>query len=257
MTTLTALTSEKHGDLRVIPSSRLQIAQAQHVINVKANEVALSASTFPVFITRNPSNGRLALTAVLSFEEGKNLFTRGGGWSAIFEPVVLRTYPLFLMATDSNEKGYCVGIDEASNAFSREDGERLFDDSGQPSHYHDRVFRMLEAGIADEEQTNLFLHKVDELGLIKPVDLLVTYASGEAKTIQGLITVDEDRLKTLSAEQVAELNSSGYLFTLHALLMSLSQLNRLIRLNNSDEELEEIRQAKLQVARDQGSATEV
>ena len=57
-------------------------------------------------------------------------------------------------------------------------------------------------------------------------------------------------MKTLSAEQLHELESKGYLLTVHAVLISLFQINLLVRRHNEDEGKKSVIQVKLEVARD-------
>jgi hypothetical protein len=48
-------------------------------------------------------------------------------------------------------------------------------------------------------------------------------------------TINESRLKELSDETILELNKTGYLGAIYAVLMSLGQLNRIIQLTSDDE----------------------
>lgn len=80
--------------------------------------------------------------------------------------------------------------------------------------------------------------------------MLVHYDNGTMQTLKGLHTLDEDRLQSLQAEQLAELNKKGYLSPIHAMLISIYQLNSLIRKHNEVEQFTKVKQIKLEVARD-------
>ena len=60
--------------------------------------------------------------------------------------------------------------------------------------------------------------------------------------------LDEDKLKALTAEQLAELNKNGYLVPMHATLVSVFQVNALIRRHNAAG-LSPVRQVKLEVSK--------
>lgn len=229
MSTLTELTPEQHGKLRVRSACRLELAEKQHVMGLKASEVSRAACSFPVFITRVESSGEYALSAMCGLETGSNLFVENEEWIGTYMPSLMQTFPLFLMATKNNDKGYTVGIDEQSSAFSEADGDRLFDDSGKPSDYVSHITRVLEAGIEEDLQTHHFLKELVERKMLKPIDLLAQYESGEVQKIQGLITVDEERLKACEPEELKMLHTRGYLPIMHAMLMSIYQLNLLIK----------------------------
>ena len=250
MAELTKLGSEKHGGLKVRSDCGLRIAADQHIMGLKAPEVARAACSFPVFFSRVQSSGNLALSAVCGLEPGNNLFVDDGKWEATYLPVMLQTYPLFLMTSTEDERGYTVGINEESDAFSTDEGEALFDDNGKPSIFQSNVTALLEAGIQDDMQTHHFLKALDEMSLHKPIDILVQFQSGEGQTIKGLSTIDEDRLQSLSASELETLSKKGYLMLIHAMLMSIFQLNTLILRQNESSTVNRIAQIKLQVARD-------
>lgn len=250
MAELAKLGSEKHGDLRVKSECGLRIAAEQHVMGLKAPEVAKAACSFPVFLSRVQSTGDLALSAVCGLEPGTNLFVEDNKWTATYLPVMLQTYPLFLMTSQDDERGYTVGINEESDAFSTDDGEALFAEDGKPSIFLSNVTALLEAGIQDDLQTHHFLKSLDEMSLHKPIDILVQFQGGEGQTIKGLSTIDEERLQSLSAAELETLSKKGYLMLIHAMLLSIFQLNALILRQNESSAENKVAQIKLQVARD-------
>ncbi|MEM1176687.1 MAG: SapC family protein [Pseudomonadota bacterium] len=254
MATLTELSASRHANLKVRPDCVVDVVGQQHVVTVRAAEVGLAAGGMPIFVTASPQSGQRGLSALVSFENGENMMVEDGRWVGHYEPSVLRSYPLFLMQSDSDPRGYAVGIDESSTAFSETEGEALFDDTGNASAMQSQRTKLLEAGIDDDRRTQIFVQRLGELGLLRSVDVLVQYASGEGKTIQGLQTIDEDTLMQLESEALTELHRDGYLLIMHAMLLSISQVNRLIRAQNNREHLPDIAGVKLQSARDAGEA---
>ena len=248
MTELVELTSEAHRDLKVAEDSVFDVAAKQHVITIRANEIAYAASGFPIFFTQDPSSGSATISIMTSFESGANLFVRSGSWDATFSPSTMSTYPLFLMKSESSAQGYAVGFNEQNPAFSKEGGRRLFEDDGKPSPYLDEMTEALQAGAEADLQTRFFLEKLEELELFKAIDILVGHEDGKVQKIQGLSTVDEERLQALPDDRVLELHKTGYLLPLHAVLMSTFQLNELIRRQNDDPDLHPVSGVKLQAA---------
>ena len=100
------------------------------------------------------------------------------------------------------------------------------------------------------KQTYLFLNSLEEHGLLKPLDLSVDYQNGENSKITGLHTIDEDKLKLLTGDQLKTLNDQGYLTPIYALLISLSQVNQLITKHNKLPESPKIVSVKLEVSKD-------
>lgn len=250
MAELVELNKETHSKLRITANCTLRFAETQHLINIRAAEIGKAACSFPVFFNRNPSTGTWMLSAVTSLEQGKNLFVVGDTWTGTYKPTCLETYPMLLMRSPQDDTSYCIGIDEHSDAFSLENGEAIFDDSGEPSLHLTRVKAMLEADFENDIQTHLFSKKLEELDLYRSVNIKVYYADGNVHTIVGLHSIDEDKLQSLSAEELQSFQSKGYLLPVHAVLMSLFQLNLLVRKHNQVASNTEIIKVNLEVAPD-------
>jgi len=254
MAELIELNKETHSKLGVTAKCELRFAETQHVLKIRAAELGKAACSFPVFFNKNPGTGTWMLSAVTSLEQGKNLFVDGDTWTATYKPTCLQTYPLFLMRSSQDDNAYCIGIDEQSDAFSTEGGEPIFDDSGEPSLHLSKVKAMLEANFENDIQTHIFSERLEELGLYRSININVYYANGNVQTITSLYTIDEDRLLELTAEELKDLQSRGYLVPLYAILVSIYQVNLLVRKHNQIEGNTEVIQVKLEVARDVAGA---
>ena len=253
MAKLTALHSDRHGKLRLVENCALARAKSQHLVSLRVTEVAQALGDFPVFATRSSHSGRWSLSAMTSFEPGSNLFVDKGDWQALYQPAIMQTFPFYLMQAPGAAKGFTVGIEEGNPAFSEERGKPLFDERGKPSPTLKRVSAALEADVNNELLTRQFTETLEGLGLLKAMDLQVQYEDGRINTIKGLNTVNEDGLKSLPDDPLAGLHRKGYLLPAHALLISLFQLNALIRRHNRCGQFAAIRQLKLQVARDRAA----
>ncbi len=250
MTELKELKYADHGELKVDTGCTMGYASKAHVMSLRATEVAKMATSLPVFITKNQFNGHWNISAITSVQPGRNLFVEQDKWTAAYQPNCMKTHPLYLMNSPSEANSYTVGIDPNSPDFSSVSGEALFDENGKATPYLSQISRLLEADIEHSIQTHQFLEAIAALDLIKPIDLIVQYQSGSANTIQGLNTIDEEKLQSLTAEQLHRLNQQGYLNPIHALLFSILQLNVLVQKNNAIETLEHIAQIKLETRKD-------
>ena len=249
MTKLTALHPQQHQHLKIDPTCQVTMAARQHMFNIRVTEVAKSIASMPVFISRNEHNGEYALSAICSFTPGHNLFVSDQHFNALYMPLSLRTYPLYLMKAEDQEKQYTIGLVESADAWTQGEGVALFEQSGEPSIALKERQTLLESSIKEDIQTYQFVNKLKELKLIKAVDLVVHYKDNGPQVLRGLNTIDEDVLQKLSPEQLTELNTLGYLAPIYSMLTSIYQLNALVRRNN-EQGLEAIEQVKLEVARD-------
>lgn len=250
MTQLIELDPVKHADFKVKPNSALDIAKNQHTIGLRVSELSKASCNFPVFFSRIDDSGDWSLSAITSYQVGSNLFIQKGAWQATYYPSSMQTYPIFLMNKPSAEKNYTFGIIQDNPAFSQDEGEPLFDDKGNASNYLSRVKALLENGTNDTVHTFKFLEVIKQHDLFKALDLQVQYVDGTLSTIKGLYTIDEDKLASLKAEDYLALREKGYLPPIYAMLISLYQLNALLRMHNDVEGSTKIQQIKMEVSKD-------
>ncbi len=251
-TKLVELSAKTHADLRVDPACAIKVAQHQHLINLKVSEVSMAVSSSPVFFSRMSDKGDWTLSAINSFEMNQNLFVENDQWTATHLPIGMQTFPFFLMKKDGEENNFTIGINEASDSFSKDEGENLFED-GKASIRLSQATAQLEVEIKNDIHTYQFGKKLDELELIKAVDVQVVYQEGKINTLKGLNTIDETKLMDLDSEQFEELRKLGYLAPIYAILISIYQFNNLIRLHNAQHE-NKVAQVKLEVPKDDAAA---
>jgi hypothetical protein len=110
--------------------------------------------------------------------------------------------------------------------------------------------KLLEADIKNDIQTMKFSQKLQELNLLKSISLSIQYQDDSVQNLNGLHSLNEDTLHALSTKQIDELNKLGYLIPIHAMLISIYQLNSLVKKNNELQSLKAIKQLKIEVARD-------
>lgn len=233
-------------------------AARQHLLNLRAHEIGRVLCDLPVFFSR-ASNGQYLISALCSFVPGKNLWVQQAQWQALYQPMCLQTYPLFLLGGPDAATSR-LGIDltamktaaiaaDTATAPNPTLGEALFDSKGQPTLYLSRQRALLEADVEQDFLTYQFCRTLEQWQLLKAVDLVLQMQDGSLQTIQGLATVDEDKLQSLSAEQLAQLQQQGYLALLHGILMSIYQLNGLIRRHNQRSELPAVKTVRLELSR--------
>lgn len=249
MARLTALTSSAHGALKLKADSGAIYAHRSHMLPLRVTEVAQATVDFPVMIGRM-SNGAMSLSALTSFEPGKNLFVSEGRWTSSFQPMAMKTYPLFLMKAGEGNDDPVLGIDAESIALSDTDGQALFDKKGKPSLNTKQIKAQLLEDSKNMVHTFQFFDALESFNLIRSVDVAVSYANEQTNRIRGLSMIHEDNLQSLNSERLTELRDRGYLAPIYAMLFSVFQLNALIRRNNQTEGAVPIKTINLEVSKD-------
>jgi hypothetical protein len=251
-TTLTELSLDAHADLKMDPIGALKVAAGQHMISLKVSEVAMAVSSFPVLLSRVSDDADWTVSAINSYEIGDSLFVENDAWAGTHLPIGMQTYPFFLMRSPKDEKSFTIGIDEQNSVFSKEEGVALFED-GKASARLSQATAQLELELKHDIQTHKFAKMIDELGLIKPLDLQVHYHSGRVNTLKGLNTIDEKALFELEVEKLEELKQESFLHALYAMISSVYQFNHLIKLHNLKFPENTIAQIKLEPLKEEGA----
>mgnify|MGYP000748626148 CR=1 FL=1 len=249
MAELKEINYQEHGQLKVKANAVINNASKNHLMQVRLQEVGSANANFPIFIIKHGHTGDWMLTALTSLQADTNLFVQEGQWTATYQPISMQTHPLYLMKSPNNEKSYTAGINPEADDFDTESGQPLFESEDKASIYMSRVSKLLENSIKQDIQTFEFMDKLEELQLLKNIELSVVYADNSAQNLKGLYTIDEDRLKTLTPELVKEFVDNGYLSIMYGMLHSIYQLNAIIRKNNENTELKPIQKINIEVSK--------
>jgi len=159
--------------------------------------------------------------AVLGVRNDENLYvTKEGGWQAKYIPAFVRRYP-FVFSSGDEGKTFTLCIDEAFPGFNQDGhGERLFGNDGNPTPYVEKVLKFLQQYQFEFHRTQAFCKKLKDLNLLKPMQAQINLGSGERMAVRGFSVVDRARVKTLSANVLAELVQSDELELIYAHLAS-------------------------------------
>jgi len=254
MAELVELTPDVHGDLKLDTQASIEVAKKTHIMALRVTEISRAACEVPVFLTQSGQDSGWSISAITSLEIEKNLFVRDERWQGLYQPTAMATYPFFLMRHPTEEKQYTIGIDTDHEAFKKADGEPIFESDKKASPRLSRITQMLQEDMRNDIHTLQFCKHVNELGLIRAIDVSVGYEGGKVNTLKGLNTIDEAKLAELSEEQFKELREKNYLAPLYSLLISLYQLNHLIRLHNDHSGGERITQVSMGAEKEEGAA---
>ena len=124
-----------------------------------------------------------------------------------------------------------VYIDENSDLIG-EEGEALFTDAGEPTEFLQNRQQFLADLANSEMMTQRFVQQVVDLDLLDPIQIRLTYQSGQQRNVTGMLSINEKKVLELPEEKVTELHKSGFLGAMYAVMMSAGQLNRLVELSN-------------------------
>jgi hypothetical protein len=159
---------------------------------------------------------------ILGLRDEQNLYVNDdGSWNAKYIPAFLRRYP-FVFSSSDEGANFTLCIDEGFPGFNQEGrGDKLFDAEGKPTEYVDSVLKFLQQFQVEFNRTQEFCKKLKDLNLLEPMQAQVSLESGEKMLLSGFSVIDRARLKTLSAEALADLVKSDELELIYNHLNSM------------------------------------
>lgn len=242
MSNLIPLSPSEHRSKCIDPVQAVNAFRTAQVVRLRVPEVGNAACCFPVFFTKDPQQGHWDISALTALEPESNLYVGDTGWLGVYSPLAVRTYPVRLLKLDSKE-ALNLAVNPEAIADS---GERLYDDQGHQTAYLDIVEKALQEDLEGASATQVFCRELQALQLIKPINIQLQYQDGASRTLEGLYTLDQDKLSALDDNTQLELQKRGYLMAMHSLLISLFQLNRLIQRHNEYSNAQPVKKIALQ-----------
>lgn len=227
----------QHKNIKVAAKRSLKHVAAQHIVPITAPEFAQGATSYPIFIVKEPDTNRLRSVAMLGLETGENLFIKDDLWSAIYAPQSIGMVPFSLGLDPEKEKTLTACIDIESEYVGEDKELPLFDEKGEPTELFKNIEDSLGRLYNNEVATEKFVKELADNELLEEIELIITLQSGEKKKIVGIFTISEKKLQSLTDEQVLDFHKRGLFIPMHSMLGSVGQIHRLAQQrNNSDRE---------------------
>ncbi|PCH95419.1 MAG: peptidase [Gammaproteobacteria bacterium] len=234
MAQLVAIDSKNHLNLKIDDSKIELHGKTLHLVPAVLSEFTNMVVQYPLVITKSADSGQFVFAAMLGFEAGENLFWRDEQWQGLYLPLQIRRQPFFVSNTEnSNNKGdYVVYFDSDSPTISTEDGQALFDEQGNESDYFQQAKSCLAQLLRGEADNSRLIAHLQKMELLQVMKMEITFANQQTATLNGLYTIDQEKLASLSAENISILHKEELLQTVYTLITSLGQMHQLIDLKN-------------------------
>lgn len=224
----------RHAKLRVKPNVDFVHAKDFNLASISLNELSACTANFPVVFVQNPDNQKFRPVAMFGLRPGENFYYGEEGWDCTYVPLMVQRHP-FLIGFDDREEDsnmLTMCIDKNSSFLSPDDGIAMFTEAGEDTDFLVTRRMLLNDIFEGEKLTEQFIQKLTELNLLSPVEILLQPQNGEPRKVAGMFTVDEQKLKALTPEQLQELHKLDFLPACYLILASLFQVHQLMRLRN-------------------------
>jgi len=224
MTALIAVSKSEHLLVRWTKYSSFSFAAAHAIVPLVAQELPSAVGAFPVGFVREAD--AFVPVAMMGLEQGQNLFVAADGrWAGRYIPAAYRAYPFVLANAPSGESVLC--FDETSNLINEApNGERLFDDEGEPSEALKGVIDFLGKVRQNRDATIRLCAMLEKHHLFKPWLIKIALPDGE-RVLEGFYMIDEAAVNALSGDALGEVHGAGCLPFIYCQLLSMQNLQML------------------------------
>lgn len=234
----TPVSATRHKDLAVKTGADYGFAKEVNSVPLTAVEFAQASGEYPIVFAGNDDTVMPAV--ILGVSQTSNLYVDdSGAWQGKYIPAFVRRYP-FVFSTDNDGKRFVLHVDENFDGCNRNGvGERLFDSGGEQTQYLKSVLNFLQDYQARFQRTKEYCDRLKTLGLLQNMEAQFNLTSGEHRSLSGFMTVDREKLKAISTEDLAVMFSNDELECTYLHLHSLRHFsNMLERMPPSTEPVE-------------------
>lgn len=222
------LNNIEHKDIKVDIEKSSSFGNSQSYSMIFPFEFKHAQADYPIFFVKDKQDQFVSI-ALHGFEQEENLFLTDKGWQADYIPLMVEREP-FLIGFQGEEGNPqpVIHIDMDNPRVNKEKGLDVFLPHGGNSDYINRISTILKTIHDNQQASQDFMNKLEELNLIESFNLDIQMRDGSNNRLAGFYTINEDKLKTLTGEQLAELNQSGMLNLIFMVIASHSKVTSLI-----------------------------
>lgn len=235
MSNLVLLDSAQHQHLTICPKKAEAHGANVRMVPVMLSEFKNLVIQYPIVIAKNEETGQFVCVSLFGFDDNENLFWTNNSWDAVYTPLHINRQPFFLGLDpkDSKQDKHLICFNADSDSLNQTNGEILFNDDGQETPFMQTKRSILTELLAGESNTQQFINTLNDLALLQVLKIEITFANGESHKVNGIYTIDEEKLAELSAETITDLHRQGYLPHIYTMVASLGHIYSLVQRKNA------------------------
>jgi SapC protein len=228
------LNNVDHHDLRIILRYGAEFGDNVATVLTFPTEFADLQREYPIFFRKDPKTGEFQSVALLGFQEGENLFVEGGRWNAKYLPGIVARGPFLIGFQEQQVEGTMrqepvIHVDLDHPRVSRTEGQPVFLPRGGNSPLLEHIAAVLRGIHQGLDVSKAMFAELTRLDLIEPVKLEVSVSDSEKYALQGLHTINQEKLRTLDDESLLRLHRTGLLQGAYLVIASLGNVKSLMQ----------------------------
>ena len=225
---LMPLNSQDHAKYRTRSIDSATWLSDAHAIPLTVDEFVQAQRSCPIVFSSGDNPLPLAL---MGLNEGVNTFVddKGKVTEPVYLPAYVRRYPFMLARLQQDSTELSLMFDPTSDAVGEfDEGELLFDDAGQPSEATKRILEFCEHFEQAAQRTQSFLEELKSNDLLMDGEVAIQQEGREQPFVyRGFKMVDQEKLRDVSTEKLAEWHKNGLLVLINAHIFSLDLMRNI------------------------------
>lgn len=248
MANLVAIDPQAHKNLTINPALAEIHGATLNLIPTVLAEFPHLAVQYPIVLAKNGDTGEFIFSALLGFEPHENLFWQQEQWQGLYLPLQLQRQPFFVgdVVDEKTNGDYVVCLDMDSPSINQAssthasagdelnlNSQSLFTETGEDSPYFQQAKNCLAQLLQGEIDNKNLLNALNKFDLLQPLSVEITFINKQSTRLNGLYTINQDKLAALPVEHIAELHQQHLLPAIYTMITSLGQLYALIERKNA------------------------
>lgn len=222
-----------HKDLRIITERSERLGDNVMCAIVFPVEFRTLLEEYPIVFHRHPETDEILPVALFGVEQNENLFLDNGRWQASYIPLIMQRDPFLIgQQNRADQPGEApqmvIHVDMDSPRISTTEGQPVFLPHGGNTEFIENVAAMLKAIHFGQQENQAFAAALTQHQLLEPFIVDIELQKNRQHRLSGFHTINEEALKKLSDQAVADLHRQGFLPLIYAALFSLARLSELI-----------------------------
>jgi len=224
------LTTEAHANSHMRLITDFEFARDLRIVPILLSEFRKACLDFPIVFISGEDQAPFPVAVLSLGAELNQYISSGNEWNAGYIPAFIRRYP-FVFTKSSDDQQYYLCIDQlCKNINQLGEGERLFDEAGQPSAFTQQMLDFLKSYEIERKLTIDFCKELQDLNLVESKQLSSKQTSDNPETqevvrLSGFMTVDQSRVDTLTDQKLLSLRRQGGLEAIAYHWASLENFN--------------------------------
>lgn len=239
MENLVALEQSAHQHIKIDTQKAQSHAENINMIPVVMAELNQIAVQQPIVFAKNSETGEFTLNALLGFEQHENLFYQHSQWQGVYLPLQLQRQPFFVGDTHAKQTQYpvCINLNSPAvinnQAQSQNDLEPIYTQNAEESGYFKKIKQCLGHLLQGEIDNKKLIDTLLQHELLQPLSIEVTFQNSQKTKLNGLYTINQERLAQLDSDQITLLHQRALLPAIYTVITSLGQIYPLIERKNA------------------------